>query len=172
MRGYLTIGEASAFIGRSEETLRRWDKDGVLPAVREPISKYRTYKKEDVQMFLGALPENDIIDEISNYIIPENNYSVIELLAGAGGLAIGLEKAGLNCVALNEIDKWACQTLHENRPNWKVLEGDIKAFDFSDFKNEADVVTGGFPCQVFSYAGKKLGLNDARGTLFFESVRL
>src|SRR5690606_37255380 len=72
----------------------------------------------------------------------------------------------------NEIDKWACQTLRENRPNWKVLEGDIREMDFSEFKNNIDVVTGGFPCQAFSYAGKKLGLEDARGTLFYEFARV
>ena len=87
-------------------------------------------------------------------------------------MAVGLEKAGLKCVALNEIDKWACQTLRKNRPNWKVLEGDIKSFDFLEYHNKVDVVTGGFPCQAFSYAGKKLGLADARGTLFYEFARV
>ena len=87
-------------------------------------------------------------------------------------MAIGLEKAGIKCVALNEIDKWTCQTLRENRPNWNVLEGDIKNFDFGIHKNEVDIVTGGFPCQAFSYAGKKLGLQDARGTLFYEFARV
>lgn len=83
-----------------------------------------------------------------------------------------MEKAGLKCVALNEIDKWACKTLRQNRPNWKVLEGDIKTFDFSEYHNKVQVVTGGFPCQAFSYASKKLGLADARGTLFYEFARL
>jgi DNA (cytosine-5)-methyltransferase 1 len=94
------------------------------------------------------------------------------LFAGAGGLALGMEKAGLKCVALNEIDKWACQTLRKNRPNWNVLEGDIKQFNFSEYKGLVDIVTGGFPCQAFSYAGKSLGLNDARGTLFYEFARV
>ena len=53
-----------------------------------------------------------------------------------------------------------------------MLEGDIKSFDFTEFLNKVDVVTGGFPCQAFSYAGKKLGLADARGTLFYEFARV
>jgi len=87
-------------------------------------------------------------------------------------LAVGLEKAGLNCVVLNEIDKYACETLRKNRPQWKVLEGDIKNYQFHEYKNKVDVVTGGFPCQAFSYAGKRLGLSDARGTLFYEFARV
>ena len=83
-----------------------------------------------------------------------------------------MEKAGLKCVALNEIDKWACNTLRKNRPNWNVLEGDIKSFSFTEYANKVDIVTGGFPCQAFSYAGKKLGLADARGTLFYEFARV
>lgn len=172
MNDYLTLAETAEIIGKSKETLRRWDKEGILNAVREPVSNYRVYRKSDVQTLLGSLFDEVIEDDVSNYVEPENEYSVLELFAGAGGLAIGLEKAGLKCVALNEIDKWACQTLRNNRPNWNVLEGDIKDFDFSKFKNNVDVVTGGFPCQAFSYAGKKLGLNDARGTLFYEFARV
>lgn len=62
--------------------------------------------------------------------------------------------------------------IKKNRPKWNVLEGDIKDYDFNKYRNSIDVVTGGFPCQAFSYAGKKLGLNDARGTLFYEFARV
>lgn len=172
IKEYLSLAETAELIGKSKETLRRWDNEGVLNAVREPVSNYRVYRKEDVQQLLGNLFDEVIEDEISNYEEPENEYSVLELFAGAGGLAVGMEKAGLKCVALNEIDKWACQTLRKNRPKWNVLEGNIKDYDFNKYKNSIDVVTGGFPCQAFSYAGKKLGLNDARGTLFYEFARV
>jgi len=172
MNEYLTLSETSELVGKSKETLRRWDNEGILKAVREPVSNYRVYKRSEVQFFMGELFDEEDIKEVSNFAEPIKQYSVLELFAGAGGLAVGMEKAGLKCVVLNEIDKWACQTLRNNRPNWNVLEGDIKNFDFSEYHNKVDVVTGGFPCQAFSYAGKKLGLNDARGTLFYEFARV
>ena len=172
MNDYLTLAETSELIGKSKETLRRWDREGIFSAVREPISNYRVYKKEQVESFFQGFIDSKIKETDQNYVEPEHDYTVLELFAGAGGLAVGLEKAGLKCVALNEIDKWACETLRKNRPNWKIFEGDIKTFDFSDYYNKIDVVTGGFPCQAFSYAGKKLGLNDARGTLFYEFARV
>ena len=172
MNEYLTLSEAADLIGKSKETLRRWDREGKLSAVREPLSNYRVYKREQVEMLFAEFVNNGNQDFVTNEVEPHNNYSVLELFAGAGGLAVGLEKSGLKCVALNEIDKWACQTLRNNRPQWNVLEGDIKTFDFTDYHNKVDVVTGGFPCQAFSYAGKKLGFADARGTLFYEFARV
>lgn len=169
---YLSLSETAELVGKCKETLRRWDKEGILNAVREPVSNYRVYRKEDVYQLMGDLFEGNELEEISNYVEPHNAYSVLELFAGAGGLAIGLEKAGIKCVALNEIDKSACRTLRKNRPNWNVLEGDIRCFNFQEYKNKVDVVTGGFPCQAFSNAGKRLGLKDARGTLFYEFARV
>jgi len=171
IKNYYSLSEAAELLGKSKETLRRWDRDGKLDAVREPVSNYRVYKKEDINSLIEPLLA-EIDNNIDNTEIPLENYSVLELFAGAGGLAIGLEQSGIKCVALNEIDKWACKTLRENRPNWNVLEGDIKDFDFTDYKNQVEIVTGGFPCQAFSYAGKKLGLEDARGTLFYEFARV
>lgn len=172
IKDYYSISEVSEILGNSTETLRRWDNSGKLPATREPMSDYRIYKREQLELFPRF---NEYINGNNfqgNFVKPDNSYSVLELFAGAGGLALGLEQAGLKCVALNEIDKWACGTLRKNRPNWNVLEGDIQNFDFSDYTNKVDVVTGGFPCQAFSYAGKKLGLNDTRGTLFYEFARV
>lgn len=170
-KDYYSLNEVSEILGKSKETLRRWDRDGKFSAVREPISQYRIYKKEQVNALLEQL-SIDYEDTVDNSVNPIKEFNVLELFAGAGGLAVGLEKAGIKCVALNEIDKWACQTLRENRPYWNVLEGNIKSFDFTEYNNKVDIVTGGFPCQAFSYAGKKLGLKDARGTLFYEFARV
>lgn len=170
MKDYYSISEVAELLGKSKETLRRWDRSGKLVAVREPISNYRMYKKEQLRMF----PElTSLFDEDGNgnFIEPKKEYKVLELFAGAGGLALGLEKAGLKCEALNEIDHWAAETLRNNRPNWNVIEGDVKDISFKKYKGKVDVVTGGFPCQAFSYAGKSLGFKDARGTLFYEFAR-
>jgi DNA (cytosine-5)-methyltransferase 1 len=171
MKNYYSISEVAEILGKSTETLRRWDRDGKLSAVREPMSNYRVYNKEQLQLFpeFRKLSNNKTI--VDNFVKPNHQYSVLELFAGAGGLALGLEQSGIKCAALNEIDKWACATLRNNRPHWNVLEGDIKNYSFSKYQGKVDVVTGGFPCQAFSYAGKKLGLNDARGTLFYEFAR-
>ncbi len=102
------------------------------------------------------------------------NYSTIELFAGAGGLALGVEKAGFHTIGLVEFDKDAVATLRLNRPNWRVLQEDIaniSCLDLEEYfgikKGELDLLSGGAPCQAFSYAGKRLGLEDARGTLFY-----
>ena len=171
MKSTYSISEAAKILNKTPDTLRRWDNSGKLRAFREPISNYRIYKKEQLEIFPQFQQLNNSRIE-SNFVKPLQNYSVLELFAGAGGLAIGLEKAGIKCKVLNEIDKWACQTLRKNRPEWKVLEGDIKEYSFKKYRNEIDIVTGGFPCQAFSYAGKKLGLKDARGTLFYEFARV
>ncbi|MCK5109886.1 MAG: DNA (cytosine-5-)-methyltransferase [Arcobacteraceae bacterium] len=164
-----SLQETSDILSVSKDTLRRWDNLGKLKSKRNPINNYREYKKED----LIFLEEAKIYFNENNDINtkPSKVYKSIELFAGAGGLALGLEQAGIEHSLLNEIDKFAVQTLKRNRPNWKVEHGDIKDIDFKPYKNKIDLLTGGFPCQAFSYAGKKLGFEDTRGTLFFEFAR-
>ena len=98
----------------------------------------------------------------------------IELFAGAGGLALGLEQAGFKHLGLIEFNRDAASTLMQNRPHWKVLCEDIALVaerdvetEFGVKKYELDLLSGGAPCQSFSYAGKRLGLQDVRGTMFY-----
>lgn len=98
----------------------------------------------------------------------------IELFAGAGGLALGVERAGFDHIGLIEFDKAAAETLKKNRPEWNVICDDvanISCLDLEEYfnikKGELDLLSGGAPCQAFSYAGKRLGLEDTRGTLFY-----
>lgn len=167
----LSLNQVALLLDKSKETIRRWDNTGKLPAFREPTSNYRYYKRSQLNVFdeLNTMSQSTVL--LNQEVTPNNQYNVLELFAGAGGLAIGMEQAGLNCIALNEIDKYAAATLRHNRPHWQVLEGDIRDISFIDFKNKVDVVTGGFPCQAFSYAGKRFGFQDARGTLFYEFAR-
>lgn len=95
----------------------------------------------------------------------------IEICAGAGGQALGLEQAGFDHTALVEIEKPACETLRANRPEWNVVEGDVHEFSAVPFKGTIDLLAGGVPCPPFSVAGKQLGSDDERD-LFPEALRL
>ncbi|WP_338132668.1 MULTISPECIES: DNA (cytosine-5-)-methyltransferase [Leuconostoc] len=114
-------------------------------------------------------------------MVSKRTFNVLELFAGAGGLALGLEQAGLQDIGLVEFDKYAAATLRKNRPNWNVIEQDITKitddstngiYDYIDPSIELDVLSGGFPCQSFSYAGKRLGIEDTRGTLFYNYAHI
>jgi len=103
-----------------------------------------------------------------------SEYKSIELFAGAGGLALGLEQAGFEHIGLVEFDRAAADTLIANRKEWKVLCEDVELVaardleaEFNIQKGELDLLSGGAPCQSFSYAGKRLGLDDVRGTMFY-----
>jgi DNA (cytosine-5)-methyltransferase 1 len=99
-----------------------------------------------------------------------NKFTSIEICAGAGGQALGLEQAGFNHLALVEIEPIACHTLRLNRPNWKVLHENVKDFSAKEFKG-VDLFAGGVPCPPFSIAGKQMGADDERD-LFPEALRL
>ncbi len=99
------------------------------------------------------------------------NYSSLEICAGAGGQALGLEQAGFNHLELVELEPMACHTLQLNRPNWKVLRKDVKNYSAIHLKEKVDLLAGGVPCPPFSVAGKQLGQDDERD-LFPEVIRL
>lgn len=93
----------------------------------------------------------------------------IELFAGAGGLALGTAMAGFHGVAAIERDRWACDTLEENRDRGfpllkglRVARGDVRDFDYTKIREGIDLVSGGPPCQPFSLGGKSRGYNDDR----------
>lgn len=109
--------------------------------------------------------------QMEKNIKPLHKYTSVELFAGAGGLALGMAMAGFEHVMLNEMNHDACETLRLNNPEWNIVEGDIHEIDFSPLHGKVDFLSGGFPCQAFSYAGKRLGFEETRGTLFFELAR-
>lgn len=97
----------------------------------------------------------------------EKKYKLVSLFAGIGGIDLGFEFAGFDCIWANDFDKFACQTYRANVGN-QIVEGDIRLV--KDQILDHDVLVGGFPCQPFSTLGKLQGFNDEqeRGTLFFE----
>lgn len=93
----------------------------------------------------------------------------IELFAGAGGLALGIQKAGFRSLAAVEIDRWACDTIRENKSarhplvqHWNVIEGDVRTQDWSEYTGKVDLVAGGPPCQPFSLGGRGRAADDPR----------
>lgn len=167
----LTISQAAGEIGVSIDTIRRWEKKGLIKGTRSS-KNYRLFNIEEVKRIYNQLSGNN---SSNNYRILKSDevteLTSIDLFAGAGGTALGLENAGIKHVALYEWDKHAVATLRLNRPDWNVIEGDIAGIDFTKYRNKVDIIEGGFPCQAFSYAGKKMGFEDIRGTLFYEFAR-
>jgi len=166
---FLTISEAANSLGASIDTVRRWEKKGLIKAYRSKTG-HRLFQMTELERLKAKLFGDS--DENHYKILTaskKTKFKVVELFAGAGGLALGLHNAGLNCELLVEIDKFPIETLRHNCPDWNIVHDDIANVDFKGIK--ADVVAGGFPCQAFSYAGKKMGFEDTRGTLFFEYAR-
>lgn len=168
---FYTIAQVADILGVSKETLRRWDQKGALVPQRDPDNNYRAYHRSQLEQFEQARLLFNSSWDAESKPTPVKNFTLLELFAGAGGLAIGMEKAGFDSLLLNEIDPHACATLRKNRPHWNVIQQDVSTLDFSAYKGRVDVLSGGFPCQAFSYAGKKQGFEDTRGTLFFEFAR-
>lgn len=102
----------------------------------------------------------------------------IELFAGAGGLGIGLHKAGFHPVKVVELDRYCCDTIRENKKrrvlcvsSWPLLEGDVRSIDFKSFEGKVDLISGGPPCQPFSLGGKHRAYDDTRD-MFPQAIRV
>lgn len=166
---FISENNLAALVGASNATVQRWVENGVFPS----------YLKNGIRGF--NLEELETIPEVKEMlhsrwneergIKPLRQYTSVELFAGGGGLALGLYWAGFSHILLNESDKAACNTLRINRPEWNIAESDVRNIDFTPLRGKVDFLSGGFPCQSFSYAGKQGGFNDTRGTLFFELAR-
>lgn len=168
----LTVSEAADEIGVSSDTIRRWEKKGLIRSSRNE-NNHRVFSIDEIRRIHTKTSGSD--SDGNNYRIlkaeRQTDYTAIDLFAGAGGTALGLEHAGLKHVLLNEFDKRAVATLRQNKPEWNVNGDDIHKVDFAQWRGRVDVVEGGFPCQSFSYAGKGRGFEDTRGTLFHEFAR-
>lgn len=166
----ISVNNFAYLLGVSRTTVDKWIGSGKYPVHTFPDGRRYFYIDEvqsapEVASMLSTKWDEEMV------VSPSFNFTSAELFAGGGGLALGLEKAGFHHVLLNEFDHSACETLRYNRPEWNVIEGDVHDIDFTPFRGKIDFLSGGFPCQAFSYAGKRLGFEETRGTLFFELAR-
>lgn len=168
---YFSAAIVADALSVSKRNIDAWVKNGKLVPELDPNIHEKPYSRAQLEAFeqFSAMFNSRWDEDMS--VEPSRAYTLVELFAGAGGLALGLEQAGFKSVLLNEKDKYACDTLRINRPDWNVVEDDIANVDFTHLKDKVDLLTGGFPCQPFSYAGKSLGFEDLRGTLVFEMAR-
>ncbi len=167
----LGIDLVADILSVSKRTVFKWIESGKLVPHPGENGERPRFQWGSLRQFPVIREMVDSRWEEEQRIEPRRSYRAIELFAGGGGLALGLERAGFSSVLLNECDRDSCATLRRNRPAWNVLEGDIAKFDFREHM-DIDFVSGGFPCQAFSYAGNKGGFADTRGTLFFEFARV
>lgn len=170
MTTFISESSLADITSTSLATVQKWGDKGLYHRIKDEKGQTGFYMEE-----LRDIPAiESMLDSSWNEekeVVPLRDFTTVELFAGAGGLALGMHLAGFKHVLLNEMDAMACQTLRRNHPEWNVLEEDIHCVDFTPLQGKIDLLTGGFPCQAFSYAGKRGGLNDARGTLFFELAR-
>ena len=97
---------------------------------------------------------------------------IISLFSGCGGLDLGFERAGFDIPIANEYDPTIWETYKINHPSTKLIEGDIRNIQESDFPDDIDGIIGGPPCQSWSEAGSLRGINDSRGKLFYDYIRI
>lgn len=147
-----------------------------------PLASLDSFEQLDLKFEDLDVSDIDYVSENKKYQLdkyedfslfsPESHFSVIETFAGAGGLSLGLEKANLKTKVAIELDKYAAETLRINTIDTLVIQDDINNVLKNGFNNygierdDIDILSGGYPCQSFSYAGKRNGLADVRGTLF------
>jgi DNA (cytosine-5)-methyltransferase 1 len=99
-------------------------------------------------------------------------FNFIEVCAGCGGFSSGFLNAGFDALLLNELDKTCCATLQTNHKDVVINNASMKELDLSIFKGKVDVLLGGVPCQSFSQAGRRKGIEDSRGSLILDFNRL
>lgn len=170
MLEFVTANNLADILGVSHATVNNWVKKGDFVFEKNSKGQEGFSPRQLVGIPSIYSMMNSKWDEEMN-VTPKRQFNSIELFAGGGGLALGMHKAGFHHILLNEFNKDACATLRANMPEWNVLEGDVHNIDFTQYRGKVDFLSGGFPCQAFSYAGNKGGFEDARGTLFFELAR-
>jgi len=142
------------------------------PCKKQPAMEQLVEQK--VQEALARVAANPIVP-IAAVVVPVEQTSdptFIEVCAGCGGLSSGFMKAGFKPLLLNELQKTFCETLRLNHPGANIKQGSMLDLDLKPFKGKVDILQGGVPCQAFSQAGERKGLEDPRGKLIVQFNRL
>ena len=116
--------------------------------------------------------QNVIISNENEQNIPSEKYTFIEVCAGGGGLSAGLIKSGFTPLLLNDNNSDCCKTLRHNHPGVNVVCSSMDKIDYSQYIDKVDLLTGGVPCQSFSQAGLRKGLDDPRGDLMMKFIEI
>jgi len=178
---YLNVREASSILGISEQAVRRLCKSGELNAeliknkwaiINSSVETYAKSKEKTKDSAPSATQENTTPT-------PKKGLKLLSFFSGAMGLDIGLEKAGFETLLASEIDKSARKTISSNKPDIALLS-DIRNYSKEDVleaaglseEDDVDLIAGGPPCQAFSTAGRRLGLEDERGNVFLKYLDL
>ena len=142
------------------------------PIINKPNKqKVIIVKKQNIINKINNITNNQVQTQIQN----NNIKTFIEVCAGAGGLSSGLIKAGFTPLLLNDNNKDCCKTLEKNHtqfPDCKIVCDSLINLDLKDYKGYVDLLAGGVPCQSYSIAGERKGLNDPRGDLMLKFIKL
>ncbi len=157
-----------------EENLKKLTKKQLFEKCEElHIEKYKSKTKSKIiELILSkqSPASSSLSNTESEIIIPSNAATFIEVCAGAGGLSSGLIEAGFFPLLLNDNNSDCCKTLRHNHPNTNVILGLMDEIDYSKYIGKVDLLTGGVPCQSFSQAGLRKGLEDPRGDLMMKFI--
>lgn len=156
---------------RIKELNKKWENVSVAVIKKSGTNKnVLTHKTRRTEKNGEAHKNNRPWSVFENQLKDENKliYTHVSLFSGCGGFDLGFRQAGFKTVMANDIDAGACQTYRKNLG--EIIEGDLRSVEFPKLRKRPDVLTAGFPCQPFSNAGSRKGINDDRGTLYQTAI--
>lgn len=147
---FISVNNLAALVGTSNATVQKWAENSTYPThTHNGVKGFYMEELDTIPEVVEMLNENWNEEQV---VKPIRDYTSVELFAGGGGLALSMSLAGFKHVLLNEFDKYACNTLRLNHPEWNVIEGDVRDVDFTPLRGKIDF------CQVVFHA--KLSLTQ------------
>ncbi len=165
----LTVTQVSELLGLSPDTVRRWHKKGLIHATIGQGGT-RLFSEDEIRRVSSRTQGDSEAWRVLS--ASRTKLTSLELFCGAGGLGLGLHNAGFQNKLLVDNDKDCIETINANGTIGIGVCESVRDLDLSEYHGRIDLMSGGFPCQAFSFAGMKRGFEDARGTLFYDFARL